>query len=50
MGRAGSSTPTLTGVVYPADHLVVAQLLVAAPAQVSWVGFVVRLRIRAGAR
>jgi hypothetical protein len=36
----------LTGVVYPADHLVTAQLLVAALVLASWVGFVVRLRGR----
>ena len=36
----------LTGVIYPADRLVEAQLLVASVVLVSWIGFVVRLRRR----
>jgi hypothetical protein len=38
----------LTGVVYPADRLLEAQLLVAALVVVSWVGFALRLRCRFG--
>jgi hypothetical protein len=34
----------LTGVVYPEQHLVLAQLLVAALVVVSWVGFALRAR------
>ena len=34
----------LTGVVYPADDLLAAQLLVALPAAASWVGLAIRLR------
>jgi hypothetical protein len=37
----------LTGVVYPRDHLLAAQLLVAALVLVSWAGLAVRLRRRA---
>ncbi|WP_219420084.1 DUF2784 domain-containing protein [Pseudonocardia nigra] len=37
----------LTGVVYPADRLLEAQLLVAALVVVSWVGFALRARRRA---
>ena len=33
----------LTGVVYPADDLLAAQLLVALPAAASWVGLAIRL-------
>jgi hypothetical protein len=36
----------LTGVIYPADRLVEAQLLVASVVLVSWIGFAVRLRRR----
>jgi hypothetical protein len=36
----------LTGVIYPADRLVEAQLLVAGVVLVSWIGFAVRLRRR----
>ncbi|QYN32086.1 DUF2784 domain-containing protein [Pseudonocardia sp. DSM 110487] len=34
----------LTGVVYPEEHLLTAQLLVAALVVVSWTGFVLRMR------
>jgi hypothetical protein len=34
----------LTGVVHPQEHLLTAQLLVAALVAVSWAGFVVRMR------
>lgn len=34
----------LTGVVYPEEHLLTAQLLVAALVMVSWAGFVLRMR------
>jgi hypothetical protein len=36
----------LTGVIYPADRLVEAQLLVASVVLVSWIGIAVRLRRR----
>jgi Protein of Unknown function (DUF2784) len=39
----------LTGVVYPADRLLEAQLLVASIVLVSWVGYAVRLRRRRSA-
>jgi hypothetical protein len=39
----------LTGVVYPEEHLLTAQLLVAALVAVSWTGFLLRLRRRAAA-
>jgi Protein of Unknown function (DUF2784) len=37
----------LTGVVYPEEHLLTAQLLVAALVLVAWTGFVLRIRRRA---
>ena len=40
----------LTGVVYPDEHLLTAQLLVAALVAVSWAGFVLRRRRVAAAR
>ena len=39
----------LTGVVYPEEHLLTAQLLVAALVLASWTGFLLRLRRRAAA-
>ena len=39
----------LTGVVYPQEHLLTAQLLVATLVAVSWTGFALRLRRRAPA-
>jgi hypothetical protein len=39
----------LTGVVYPQEHLLTAQLLVAALVLASWSGFLLRLRRRAAA-
>ncbi|HYH29058.1 MAG TPA: DUF2784 domain-containing protein [Pseudonocardia sp.] len=39
----------LTGVVYPQEHLLTAQLLVAVLVAVSWTGLVVRLRRRTSA-
>jgi uncharacterized protein DUF2784 len=38
----------LTGVVYPQEHLLAAQLLVAVLIAVSWVGLAVRRRVRVG--
>jgi Protein of Unknown function (DUF2784) len=39
----------LTGVVYPQEHLLTAQLLVATLVAVSWTGFALRIRRRAPA-